>query len=92
MIAATDAEASEPAFAHLGVSEELSGGADAMYLREIANHDLLTQQDEIALAQRMEAGRAAAARAARSARRSTSSTRARLRAARSKTANAPGGT
>ncbi|HEY3060725.1 MAG TPA: sigma-70 family RNA polymerase sigma factor [Chloroflexota bacterium] len=62
MIAATDAEASEPVFAHLGVSEELSGGAGAMYLREIANHDLLNQQDEISLAQRMEAGRAATAR------------------------------
>ncbi|HET6320136.1 MAG TPA: sigma-70 family RNA polymerase sigma factor [Chloroflexota bacterium] len=62
MIAATDAEVSEPVFAHLGVSEELSGGAGAMYLREIANHDLLNQQDEISLAQRMEAGRAATAR------------------------------
>src|SRR5437588_3418361 len=28
-----------------------------MYLREIANHDLLTQSDEVSLAQRMEAGR-----------------------------------
>jgi RNA polymerase primary sigma factor len=59
MIAATDAEVSEPLAAHLGVSGELSGGADAMYLREIANHDLLSQQDEVALAKRMEAGRAA---------------------------------
>jgi RNA polymerase primary sigma factor len=32
-----------------------------MYLREIANHDLLGQADEIALAKRMEAGRDAAA-------------------------------
>jgi RNA polymerase primary sigma factor len=32
-----------------------------MYLREIANHDLLTQADEISLAKRMEAGQAAAA-------------------------------
>lgn len=65
MIAATDAEASEPGlagFAQLGISEELSGGAGAMYLREIANHDLLTHDDEQALAQRMEAGRDAAAR------------------------------
>ncbi len=62
MIAATDAEASEPVFAHLGISEELSGGAGAMYLREIANHDLLNQQDEVSLAQRMEAGRSAAAK------------------------------
>jgi RNA polymerase primary sigma factor len=60
MIAATHAEVSEPVFAQLGVSEELSGGAGAMYLREIANHDLLNQQDEIALAQRMEIGREAA--------------------------------
>jgi len=62
MIAATDAEASEPTFAQLGISEELSGGAGAMYLREIANHDLLNLRDEIELAQRMEAGRAAAER------------------------------
>jgi RNA polymerase primary sigma factor len=62
MIAATDAEASEPVFASLGISEELSGGAGAMYLREIANHELLSQHDEISLAQRMEAGRAAAER------------------------------
>src|SRR6266702_3891950 len=62
MIAASAAEAGEPTFVSLGVSEELSGGAGAMYLREIANHDLLNQQDEVHLAQRMEAGRAAAAR------------------------------
>jgi RNA polymerase primary sigma factor len=62
MIAATDVETSEPNFALLSISEELSGGAGAMYLREIGNHDLLNQQDEISLAQRMEAGRAAAAR------------------------------
>src|SRR5438270_10592162 len=59
MIAATAAEVAEPAFAALGASQELSGGAGAMYLREIANHDLLTQPDEVSLAQRMEAGRAA---------------------------------
>jgi RNA polymerase primary sigma factor len=64
MIAASAAEVSEPAFVALGASEELSGGAGAMYLREIANHDLLTQQDEVFLAQRMEAGRLAAARLA----------------------------
>jgi RNA polymerase primary sigma factor len=61
MIAASAAEAGEPTFVSLGVSEELSGGAGAMYLREIANHDLLTQQDEVHLAQRMEAGRGALA-------------------------------
>src|SRR6185503_7878563 len=62
MIAATDAEASAPILAQLSISEEVSGGADAMYLREIANHGLLNQQDEIALAQKMEAGHAAADR------------------------------
>src|SRR5215207_3749885 len=62
MIAASAAEAVEPALATLGISEELNGGAGAMYLREIANHDLLNQQDEVQLAQRMEGGRAAAAR------------------------------
>src|SRR5919197_3304886 len=64
MIAATAAEVSEPVRASLGPSEELSGGAGAMYLREIANHDLLTPRDEVELAQRMEAGREAAARLA----------------------------
>ena len=64
MIAASAAEAAEPSFAALGVSEELSGGAGAMYLREIANHDLLTQEDEVRLAQRIEVGRAASARLA----------------------------
>jgi RNA polymerase primary sigma factor len=62
MIAASAAEAAEPGFAGLGASEEVSGGPGAMYLREIANHDLLTQADEVALAQRMEAGRLAACR------------------------------
>jgi RNA polymerase primary sigma factor len=46
-------------FALLAASEELSGGAGAMYLREIANHQLLSHDDEIALAQHLEAGRAA---------------------------------
>src|SRR5579859_4884074 len=64
MIAASEAEVTAPAFASLGVSDELSGGADAMYLREIATHGLLTQQDEVHLAQRMEAGRDAIARLA----------------------------
>jgi RNA polymerase primary sigma factor len=62
MIAASAAEVGEPMSVSLRVSEELSGGAGAMYLREIANHDLLNQQDEVHLAQRMEAGSAAAAR------------------------------
>src|SRR5437588_10901120 len=60
MIAATAAEVTEPGRGPLGVNQELSGGAGAMYLREIANHDLLTQSDEVSLAQRMEAGREAA--------------------------------
>jgi RNA polymerase primary sigma factor len=64
MIAASAAEASEPAFVALAASEELTGGAGAMYLREIANHDLLSAEDERLLAQRMEAGRLAAARLA----------------------------
>ncbi len=41
------------------LSEELSGGAGAMYLREIAHHELLTAQEEVELAQRLEAGKAA---------------------------------
>jgi RNA polymerase primary sigma factor len=64
MIAATAAEVAEPAHTSLGVNQEVSGGAGAMYLREIANHDLLNQQDEVALAQRMEAGRDASRRLA----------------------------
>src|SRR6266852_2789302 len=59
MIAATAAEVAEPAHTPLGINQELSGGAGAMYLREIANHDLLNQHDEVHLAQRMEAGRGA---------------------------------
>src|SRR4051812_31237707 len=61
MIAASAAEIAENRLPPLRVSEELSGGAGAMYLREIANHDLLSQQDEVQLAQRMELGREAAA-------------------------------
>ena len=64
MLAASAAEVVEPAPVALGPSEELSGGAGAMYLREIANHDLLGAQDEVQLAQRMEAGREAARRLA----------------------------
>jgi RNA polymerase primary sigma factor len=55
MIAAA-AEA-EPASPHLSLTQELSGGAGAMYLREIANHDLLTAEAEVELAKRIEAGR-----------------------------------
>jgi RNA polymerase primary sigma factor len=64
MIAALAVEAARPVFTSLGVSAELSGGADAMYLREIANHALLSRDDEIDLAQSMEAGREAHARLA----------------------------
>jgi hypothetical protein len=41
------------------LSGELSGGAGAMYLREIAQHELLAAQEEVSLAQRLEAGKAA---------------------------------
>jgi RNA polymerase primary sigma factor len=41
------------------LTEELAGGAGAMYLREIAGHTLLTPEEEVMLAQRLEAGRAA---------------------------------
>jgi RNA polymerase primary sigma factor len=60
MLAASAAEVTDQTPGPLGVSEELSGGAGAMYLREIANHDLLNQQDEVHLAQRMETAREAA--------------------------------
>ena len=59
MIAASAAEAAEPVFVALGASEELTGGAGAMYLREIANHDLLTYEDEKLLATRMKNAREA---------------------------------
>jgi RNA polymerase primary sigma factor len=62
MLAASDLETPDPISSSLHISEELSGGAGAMYLREIGNHTLLTPQAEISLAQRMEAGREAAAR------------------------------
>ncbi len=41
------------------LSEEVAGGAGAMYLREIAHHELLTAQEEVSLAQRLEGGKAA---------------------------------
>ncbi|MBV9168754.1 MAG: sigma-70 family RNA polymerase sigma factor [Chloroflexi bacterium] len=59
MIASSASEVGEPR-AKLAASEEVWGGAGAMYLREIANHELLNQREEVVLAQRMEAGRAAA--------------------------------
>ena len=43
----TESAAAEPISRFGLLSEELSGGAGAMYLREIANHDLLNQNDEI---------------------------------------------
>jgi RNA polymerase primary sigma factor len=64
MIATGETEVSEPTFVALGPSEELSGGAGEMYLREIGNHELLSAEDERTLAQRAEVGRAAAARLA----------------------------
>src|SRR4051812_4358576 len=57
MIAASAAEGSQPMFVSAGISAELSGGAGAMYLREIGNHELLNQQAEVQLAQRMEVAR-----------------------------------
>ena len=54
--AAADGGEAEPAIGHLSLTEELSGGAGAMYLREIANHDLLTADSERKLAQRIERG------------------------------------
>jgi RNA polymerase primary sigma factor len=53
------------------LSEELSGGAEAMYLREIARHDLLTAQEEVCLAQQLERGRAAATQLVATASRSS---------------------
>jgi RNA polymerase primary sigma factor len=64
MIEASAAEVAEPVFAALGASEELSGGAGAMYLREISNHELLNINDEVRLAQLMERGREAGKRLA----------------------------
>ena len=58
-----EAMASEPISPFGLLSEELSGGAGAMYLREIAHHELLTAQEEVSLAQRLEAGKARPARA-----------------------------
>jgi RNA polymerase primary sigma factor len=55
----SESAASEPISRFGLLSEELSGGAGAMYLREIAHHELLTAQEEVSLAQRLEAGKAA---------------------------------
>jgi len=55
----TESAAAEPISRFGLLSEELSGGAGAMYLREIAHHELLTAQEEVSLAQRLEAGKAA---------------------------------
>jgi DNA-directed RNA polymerase sigma subunit (sigma70/sigma32) len=41
------------------LSEALSGGAAGMYLREIAQYELLAASEEISLAQRIEASKAA---------------------------------
>jgi RNA polymerase primary sigma factor len=61
MLASSEVEPAEPPMVTLMASEELSGGAGAMYLREIAQHNLLSLHEETVLAQRMEAGQAAAA-------------------------------
>jgi RNA polymerase primary sigma factor len=56
----SEGESSAEPISRFGLlSEELSGGAGAMYLREIAHHELLTAQEEVSLAQRLEAGKAA---------------------------------
>src|SRR5947209_16923032 len=55
----SETTAAEPISRFGLLSEELSGGAGAMYLREIAHHELLTAQEEVSLAQRLEAGKAA---------------------------------
>ena len=52
-----EAMASEPISSVGLLSEELAGDAGAMYLREIADHKLLNAQEEVNLAQRLEAGR-----------------------------------
>jgi RNA polymerase primary sigma factor len=43
----------------VSLSDELLGDAGAMYLREIAHHELLSAQEEVSLARRLEAGNAA---------------------------------
>ena len=55
----SETTAAEPISRFGLLSEELSGGAGAMYLREIAHHELLTAQEEVSLAQRLEGGKAA---------------------------------
>ncbi|HEY1292404.1 MAG TPA: sigma-70 family RNA polymerase sigma factor [Chloroflexota bacterium] len=55
----SEAIANEPVSSFGLLSEELAGDAGAMYLREIAHHDLLTAQEEVSLTQRLEAGKAA---------------------------------
>src|SRR5438309_6971512 len=55
----SETTAAEPISRFGLLSEELSGGAGAMYLREIAHHELLTAQEEVSLAQRLESGKAA---------------------------------
>src|SRR5438270_11597822 len=57
--AESETAAAEPISRFGLLSEELSGGAGAMYLREIAHHELLTAQEEVSLAQRLESGKAA---------------------------------
>ena len=57
--AEVESAAAEPISRFGLLSEELSGGAGAMYLREIAHHELLTAQEEVSLAQRLEVGKAA---------------------------------
>jgi RNA polymerase primary sigma factor len=55
-----DRESSVVPTARIGMlSEALSGGATAMYLREIAQYELLAASEEVSLAQRIEASKVA---------------------------------
>ena len=54
-----DELASEPIGGFRFMSEQLVGAAGAMYLREIAAHDLLSASEEVLLAQQLGSGRAA---------------------------------
>src|SRR5579872_2044901 len=54
-----DAPAREAVPAVATLSDDMSADSGVRYLREIANHELLTAQEEVSLAQRLEAGKAA---------------------------------
>jgi RNA polymerase primary sigma factor len=56
----SEAEAGAAARETISASEGMPADAGTMYLREIAQHEILTAQQEVALAQRLEMGKAAA--------------------------------